>query len=457
MMAYGLDGTGFTPKTLPVVRADLQAAVQLAFGASMDVGDQSAFGQVIGIIAAEIATLWEGLEAVNSSQDPGKATGAGLDALSALTGTFRPPASYSTVVLTLFGTPTTVVPTGSQASASTDAVFQTTASATIVAAPNWAASTGYIIGNRVFHDTDKIYECIVAGTSASSGGPTGTGSDITDGSVHWKNIGASLLSNGVVDVDSRATVTGAVVAAAGDITTIITSVSGWDSVVNLADATPGRDLAQDAELRNLRELELAGAGVSPLDAILAELLTISGIESCTVFQNNTDTTNSDGMPPHSVEALVRTTWSPGADEDQQIYDALLANVAAGIVTTGTTSGTATDSQGTSYTIKFSRPTEIAIYIIINVTVDASAFPVDGADEIKTAIVEWGDAQSTGKNAVASGISAQAFQVDGVLDVTACYIGTAPSPGTSTTIAISTRQLATYDTSRITVNVTNGTP
>lgn len=30
-----------------------------------------------------------------------------------------------------------------------------------------------------------VYRCITAGTTASSGGPTGTGADITDGTVHW--------------------------------------------------------------------------------------------------------------------------------------------------------------------------------------------------------------------------------------------------------------------------------
>jgi hypothetical protein len=108
-------------------------------------------------------------------------------------------------------------------------------------------------------------------------------------------------------------------------------------------------------------------------------------------------------------------------------------------------------------MKFSKPTEVPIYIIVNVTVDADEYPEDGDDLIKQAIVDWGDVQATGKNAVASVITAQAFTVDGVLDVTSVLLGTAPAPGTSVTVPIALRELATYDTSRITVNVVTGTP
>jgi len=48
----------------------------------------------------------------------------------------------------------------------------------------WAASTAYKLRQMV-QNGSMIYECITAGTSASSGGPTGTGPEITDGTVTW--------------------------------------------------------------------------------------------------------------------------------------------------------------------------------------------------------------------------------------------------------------------------------
>lgn len=55
-------------------------------------------------------------------------------------------------------------------------------------APAWVNSTAYTVGVLVLNDTNKIYECVTAGTSAGSGGPTGTGSAITDGTVVWNYL-----------------------------------------------------------------------------------------------------------------------------------------------------------------------------------------------------------------------------------------------------------------------------
>jgi hypothetical protein len=57
-------------------------------------------------------------------------------------------------------------------------------------APAWAISTAYDpVGRLVTNDTGKIYELLTTGTSAGSGGPTGTGSSITDGTCVWRYIG----------------------------------------------------------------------------------------------------------------------------------------------------------------------------------------------------------------------------------------------------------------------------
>jgi len=47
----------------------------------------------------------------------------------------------------------------------------------------------------VTNDTSKTYQCITAGVAAAAGGPTGTTSDITDGTVHWKYVEASTALN----------------------------------------------------------------------------------------------------------------------------------------------------------------------------------------------------------------------------------------------------------------------
>jgi len=52
----------------------------------------------------------------------------------------------------------------------------------------WAGSTAYDVGYYVTNDTNHLYICTTAGTSAASGGPTGTGSGITDGDAEWDYV-----------------------------------------------------------------------------------------------------------------------------------------------------------------------------------------------------------------------------------------------------------------------------
>lgn len=453
MATYGLTVDGFVPKPLTVIREELNEALRSAFGNSIDLGDRSIFGQIVGILAERYALLWELAEAVNSSQDPDKATGDALEAICTITGTFRPQAEFSVVTLTLTGTPTTVVPADSGVSTtSTGKIFKTREQKTIAALSAWTGTTAYLVGARVTN-ASRCYECIQAGTSAGSGGPTTTASEITDGGAKWTYLGEGT---GAVDVGADSEDTGAITAAARDITTIENDVFGWDSVINLEDADPGRDEAKDEELRLLREEELAKAGSTTVDAIHAALVALDDVVSVHVFVNNSDST-VDGMPPHSVEALVRGPDPLPADFDQNMFDALLANVAAGIQTHGNTPGTAVDSQGTSHTMKYSQPTEVEVWAILTIKYEDGIYPADGDAQIKQAIVDFGDAQKTGKDVTSSSLIAQAHKISGVLEVTSCLIGTANPPVSSATIPIALRELATFDTSRITINSSAATP
>lgn len=51
--------------------------------------------------------------------------------------------------------------------------------------PEWEVSTEYGLNDRIFNG-QYSYVCTTAGTSASSGGPTGTNSAITDGTAVWQ-------------------------------------------------------------------------------------------------------------------------------------------------------------------------------------------------------------------------------------------------------------------------------
>jgi len=444
-MAYGVTATGFSAKTYEVIFEELCDAWRAAFGAS-SLGERAQ--RLLAIVAERLAEVWELAEDVYAAFDPDGAVDDALDALCALTGTTREPASESTVTLTLTGTSATVVPSGSTVeTASTAIEFTTDEDATLAELVAWANTTAYVLDDRRSNGGNS-YICITAGTSAGSGGPTTTADDITDGTVHWRYLGEGTAA---VDVAATATATGPLVATSGDLTEIVTPVSGWLGVTNLLDADLGTDLETDEDLRVRRGDELAGGGASTADAIRAAVLDVADVTTCRVFYNDSDVTDADGVPPHAVEVLVQG----GADQD--IWDALLASVAAGIATHGDEAGTAEDSEGVSHDVYFSRPEARTVYAEIVLTKDPDTYPTDGDAQVKAAIVALEDVLGVGYDVTASRVSAAVFGVTGVLDVTDVDIGTSAAPPDGTTITVSTRQVATFDTSRITVTSSDGTP
>jgi hypothetical protein len=61
---------------------------------------------------------------------------------------------------------------------------------------DWAASTAYAVGDVVQNDSGRVYRCTTAGTSAGSGGPTGTSAAITDNTVVWEYVSTSVFQWG---------------------------------------------------------------------------------------------------------------------------------------------------------------------------------------------------------------------------------------------------------------------
>lgn len=72
----------------------------------------------------------------------------------------------------------------------------------------WAASTAFPL-NRQVHNGGNVYQCTTAGTSAGSGGPTGTGTGISDGSCAWAYLGTQemTIQNGSIATGQPVSVT----------------------------------------------------------------------------------------------------------------------------------------------------------------------------------------------------------------------------------------------------------
>ena len=100
-----------------------------------------------------------------------------------------------------------------------------------------------------------------------------------------------------------------------------------------------------------------------------------------IIDNDTDSTDVNSVPANTFAVGIE-----GGDDDE-IAAAIFSNKPAGVPTYGSTNITVTDSQGVDHTVNFLRPTLTDIYITVNVTTN-SAYPLDGDDLIKQALVDW---------------------------------------------------------------------
>lgn len=68
--------------------------------------------------------------------------------------------------------------------------------------------------------------------------------------------------------------------------------------------TLGSGEESDNVLRTRRVVELGRRGSSTVAAMRADILQVDGVTFCAVYENDTDSTDSAGRPPHSLEAVV---------------------------------------------------------------------------------------------------------------------------------------------------------
>lgn len=206
---WGVTTTGFNKKILDDLITEIEDAERADIDPALNLGPDSVFGQLNGIIGDKLRELWDLGEAIYRALYPDSATGDALENVASINGVFKQAATKSTVTVTITGTPATNIPIGRVIS---------------------VAGTG-----------DRF---VTLATVVIGGG-------------------------GTVDVACEAEETGPVAAPAGTLTVIETPVGGWASVTNPLDAELGTNEEGDAALR-VRRLEiLFNPGAGTLESILA--------------------------------------------------------------------------------------------------------------------------------------------------------------------------------------------
>ena len=112
----------------------------------------------------------------------------------------------------------------------------------------------------------------------------------------------------------------------------------------------------DASVRSRIRTSLAGRSTNSYDALLAGVLNARGIEDAKLYVNDTDSTDADGIPAHSIAVVTKYGYTDA------IAQAIFDHKPPGIGTYGSTTGTARDAGGNTYAVHFTRYTDRLVYI-----------------------------------------------------------------------------------------------
>jgi len=267
------------------------------------------------------------------------------------------------------------------------------------------------------------------------------------------DVDCTSVGAGNYTVLARASETGPIQALAGTITVIVTPVAGWNSVTNAAAATMGEAEETDAELRLRRELETTLGGSSSVDAIRAALVNLDGMIMCQVLERETWAAGN-GMPPHSIEALIWDGAAPvvaNADIAEQIF----LEKPAGIQAYGSTVVTHADSSGIDHLIGFTRATQVAYEMTYNLLVDPDEYT--GSTALAAAIAAWSDANLMIGGVYGYMVYSRYFSLPfqlaaGVLNVDGFNWSVVGNPNVVTDLPVGIREIPTVAAVNITINL-----
>jgi uncharacterized phage protein gp47/JayE len=299
-LACTISPTGISAPSYADILASLTASFQSIYGSDIYVAPDSQDGQWLATLAQIINDGNQADIATYNAYSPAYAQGTGLSSVVKINGLRRESSSNSTAVVTIIG------------------------------------QAGTPINNGLIGDNQNL-------------------------GTQW-SLPASVIipTSGQIQVTATCTTAGNVAAAAGTLTTILTPTRGWQSVTNGSAATPGNPVEQDATLRQRQAASTSLPAQTPLQAIIANVANTAGIGRYAIYENPTGTTDSNGVPGHSIAVVAE------GGNVQTIAQAIEAKKSPGTGTYGTTSETVTDPAGVPITINFFELTEIGIFVQLTV-------------------------------------------------------------------------------------------
>lgn len=373
--------TGYHRPTFEEILADLTLKTKEMFGEDIDVSEQTPLGKLLNIMAYVRGKDHEEAEHIYYSRFPNTANGTNLDRLCPFVGLTRNPATPARYTVTVTGEAGTTIPVGFLVATESGIEFYNTIETAIKDGETTCTIT---------------VECTEAGTIG--------------------NVPES------------------------DIVEIPSPEAGIDSVKGERCISEGNDEESDYELRKRILIVGEGAGSGNEASIRASLLRVPTVTGATVVVNETDETDGDGNPPHSIACYV----AGGADKEQEIGEAIFKTKPAGIPTIGTTKVVIIDDGGYSHIIRYNTLKSVPVTVAITVSKTADYEGTTGAAEIKSNIEEYINGLGLGADVILSALYGHIYSVKGVEKVTALTIN-----GGTSDISISELQCATCNAVTVT--------
>lgn len=322
-----IDATGIHLPTFNELRDAMVAGVQGIYGSDIYLGNDSQDGELITLVTQAAVDCYALAAMVYAGFDPSAAAGVPLSRVVQINGIDRKVPTRSTVLMKLIG------------------------------------QAGTTIQNGAVED------------------------DL--GSTFLLPASVEIPYGGEVVVTATCTKLGAVRARAGTVTTMATPTAGWQSCVNVADATVGAPLESDAELRLRQKDSTMIPATSPYEALVGALKDLVGVTDLKVYENDTDLPNEYGIPAHSIAAVVQ-----GGDA-QAIADVISRTKTQGVSTYGRSMVLSSNTAGVPDRIYFSSRVDVPVLVIVRLNA-LEGYTSDVEAVIKARVIDWINALPLGK-------------------------------------------------------------
>ncbi|MEK8128655.1 baseplate J/gp47 family protein [Paenibacillus filicis] len=384
-----IDASGLHIPAYTDIRDQLIADARSIFGQDIYLENDSQDYQWISAVSNIIYDAFLTNQAVYNSRGPSTAIGSPLDIIVKINGIKRQPAVYSTCPVLLTGSPGATVTNG------------------------------------------------VVGDSAG---------------YMW-----SLTNPVILDGTGKATALatcqtpGPITANPGQITKIVTPTFGWIAVSNADYATLGAYAETDGQLRSRQSISTSQPSRTVLEGIKGAVAAVQGTERFEVYENDTNVIDSNGLPPHSITAVVE------GGTNQDIAQAIYRKKGPGCYTNGTISVDITDQFGMPMPIRFYRPTYVDIDVVLNVKMLAG-YTTETTDAIKSSTAQYIDSLNIGDDLTVSSLWGAALSANKVpnkplFSITSLKASKhGQTPGT-TDIVIAFNEVTRGNTANVTLNIT----